>query len=284
MRRTPNAEVEPVHRARSRVSGCAIALALLVAMAMLPPASVASPPFRPPSKHGSRRAAHLGSSAARRPAKSPSTGAPESEEAEASSARSARSKPAATPAADAATVERVRYQADAQSTRVIVLLSRSVPYEVSVLPGERSRGSERRVVVDLSNAKLGHDAQAPIGIEDGLLKQIRTGQFTARTARVVLDLASVTGHHVTALDDPPRIVVDIEGKPTAANAREGKAGESASQAAPTPEAAPGPGGARDHGGGHADVGHASEAPWRASRSPPSAGASDACPTSACPPP
>ena len=119
-------------------------------------------------------------------------------------------------AAAPAQVERVRYQADQQSTRVIVLLSRSVPYEVTVLPGEASRGSERRVVLDFSNAKLGADATAPIGVEDGLLKQIRTGQFTARTARVVLDLASVTGHHVTALDDPPRVVIDITGKPVAA--------------------------------------------------------------------
>ncbi len=121
-------------------------------------------------------------------------------------------------AAAPATVERVRYIADDHSTRVIVLLSRSVPYEVRVLPGEAARGSERRVVLDFSNAKLGAEAAAPIGIEDGLLKQIRTGQFTARTARVVLDLASVTGHHVLELDDPPRVVVDIAGRPTAVSA------------------------------------------------------------------
>jgi len=74
-------------------------------------------------------------------------------------------------------------------------------YEVTVLPGEASRGSERARVLDFSNAKLGAVRRA-IGVEDGLLKQSRTGQFKARTARVVLDLASVTGHHVTALDDP----------------------------------------------------------------------------------
>jgi N-acetylmuramoyl-L-alanine amidase len=121
-------------------------------------------------------------------------------------------------AAAPARVERVRYQADDHSTRVIVLLSRSVPFEVRVLPGETSRGSERRVVLDFSNAKLGPEAAAPIGVEDGLLKQIRTGQFTARTARVVLDLASVTGHHVSQLDDPPRVVVDIAGRPEPATA------------------------------------------------------------------
>src|SRR5437867_1046612 len=56
----------------------------------------------------------------------------------------APSSPAATPAV----VERVRYTAEGKSTRVIVMLSRAVPYEVRILPGESARGSERRLVLD----------------------------------------------------------------------------------------------------------------------------------------
>ena len=113
-------------------------------------------------------------------------------------------------------IERVRYEADGSSTRVIVMLSRPVPFEVRVFAGEATRGSERRVVLDFSNATLGPSAAAPIGVENGLLQQIRTGQFTARTVRVVLDLASVTKHSVTAFADPPRVVIDIAGTPVAA--------------------------------------------------------------------
>jgi N-acetylmuramoyl-L-alanine amidase len=112
-------------------------------------------------------------------------------------------------------IERVRYEADGTSTRVIIMLSRPVPFEVRVLVGEVTRRSERRVVLDFSNATLGPGASAPIGVENGLLQQIRTGQFTARTARVVLDMASVTKHTVTAFESPPRVVVDIAGKPSA---------------------------------------------------------------------
>ena len=112
-------------------------------------------------------------------------------------------------------IERVRYEADGSSTRVIIMLSRPVPFEVRVLAGEASRKSERRVVLDFSNATLGRGAADPIGVENGLLQQIRTGQFTARTARVVLDLASITKHTVDAYEDPPRVVIDIAGKPTA---------------------------------------------------------------------
>lgn len=136
-------------------------------------------------------------------------------------------------AAAPARIERVRYQADGGSTRVIVILSRAVPCEVRVLPGESARGSERRLVLDFSNARLAGGAAQPIGVEDSLLKQIRTGQFTARTARVVLDLASVTGHSITVLDHPPRVVIDITGRAV----REQVAGRSASDTAggtPTP--------------------------------------------------
>jgi N-acetylmuramoyl-L-alanine amidase len=110
-------------------------------------------------------------------------------------------------------VERVRYEADGSSTRVIIMLSRPLPFEVRVLGGDPARRSERRVVLDFSNATLGPGATAPIGVENGLLQQIRTGQFTARTARVVLDLASITKHSVDAYEDPPRVVIDIAGKP-----------------------------------------------------------------------
>ena len=134
-------------------------------------------------------------------------------------------------------IDRVRYEADGTSTRVIVMLSRPVPFEVRVLAGESARRSERRVVLDFSNATLGPGAIAPIGVENGLLQQIRTGQFTARTARVVLDLASVSKHSVTAFENPPRVVVDIAGNPADARPVAGEAPRDASKSPPAEVAA-----------------------------------------------
>jgi N-acetylmuramoyl-L-alanine amidase len=124
-------------------------------------------------------------------------------------------------AAAPARIERVRYLAAGGSTRVIVMLSRQVPYEVRILPGESARHSERRLVLDFSNARLAEGALRPIGVEDGIVMQIRTGQFTARTARVVLDLTSVTGHTIRELPDPPRIVIDVVGRTPAPGERDG---------------------------------------------------------------
>jgi len=151
---------------------------------------------------------------------------------------------ARTTAAAPARIERVRYEADGTSTRVIVMLSRSVPYEVRILPGEPTRHSERRVVLDFSNARLAPGASEPIGVENGLLQQIRTGQFTERTARVVLDLASVTKHSVTAYQDPPRVVIDIAGEPVGEGTRtarnEPTSPPSREQPAAAPEREPAP--------------------------------------------
>jgi N-acetylmuramoyl-L-alanine amidase len=112
-------------------------------------------------------------------------------------------------AAAPAQVERVRYESDGGHTRVVIVLSRAVPHEVRVLPGDPVRGSGERLVVDFSNARLGPAARVPIGAENGVLQRIRTGQFTARTARVVLDLGAKSMHEVTGFDDPARVVIDV---------------------------------------------------------------------------
>ncbi len=110
-------------------------------------------------------------------------------------------------------IERVRYEAHDTSTRVIIMLSRPLPFYVQVLGGETTRKTERRVVLDFSNATLAPEALKPIGVENGILQDIRTGQFNAKTARIVLDLASIRKHTVDAYESPPRVVIDIEGTP-----------------------------------------------------------------------
>ncbi len=122
-------------------------------------------------------------------------------------------------AAAPAQVERVRYESDGLSTRVIVMLSRAVPHEVRTLPGDPARGSKQRLVIDLSNAKLGRAARVPMGADHGILQRIRTGQFTERTARVVLDLAGKSTYEIRAYPEPARLVIDVVGEPGTVLAR-----------------------------------------------------------------
>ena len=141
---------------------------------------------------------------------------------------------AATTAAAPAQVERVRYESDGLSTRVIVMLSRAVPHEVRTLPGDPQRGSKQRLVIDLSNAKLGRAARVPMGPDHGILQRIRTGQFTERTARVVLDLAGKSTYKIRAYPEPARLVIDVVGKPGTVVARRPPPPQKSQAAPPRP--------------------------------------------------
>jgi N-acetylmuramoyl-L-alanine amidase len=112
-------------------------------------------------------------------------------------------------------IERIDLKTDGSSTKVIIMLSRPLPFEVHVLDGETARKSARRLVLDFANTTLASDAVFPIKVEDGLVQQIRTGQPTAGAARIVLDLASDTKHSVDAYETPPHVTIAIAGTPTA---------------------------------------------------------------------
>ena len=112
-------------------------------------------------------------------------------------------------------IERIDLKADGSSTKVIVMLSRPLPFEVRVLDGETARKSARRLVLDFENTTLAPEAVAPIAVDDGLVQQIRSAQFTASTARIVLDLASNTKHSVEAYETPPHVTISIAGTPAA---------------------------------------------------------------------
>jgi N-acetylmuramoyl-L-alanine amidase len=55
-------------------------------------------------------------------------------------------------------------------------------------------------------------SKEPVPVEDGLLKQIRIGQFSPDVVRVVLDMQSLREHKAFILPDPYRLVIDVQGQ------------------------------------------------------------------------
>lgn len=108
-------------------------------------------------------------------------------------------------------IERIDLKADGSSTIVFIMLSRPLPFEVHVLDGEAARKNTRRLVLDFENTTLAPEAVPPVGVENSLVQQIRTGKFTVRTARIVLELASTTTHSVDAYETPPHVTIAIAG-------------------------------------------------------------------------
>jgi N-acetylmuramoyl-L-alanine amidase len=80
------------------------------------------------------------------------------------------------------------------------------------LPEDASKGLPPRIYIDIFGARLAMNGSEPIKVDDGVLRQIRVGQFSADVVRVVLDMTTPGSHQIFLLPDPQRLVIDIQGR------------------------------------------------------------------------
>jgi len=106
----------------------------------------------------------------------------------------------------------VRVSSSQTHSRVTMDLSHEVRYETHRLKEDPSKGLPPRIYVDLFSTKLAMDARNPIVVDDGVLRQLRVGQFTADVVRIVIDLTTLGEHSAFLLADPYRLVIDIQGQ------------------------------------------------------------------------
>lgn len=100
--------------------------------------------------------------------------------------------------------------------RVVIELSRAVPYQVHML-------KDGRLYIDIEETWIGKQHREPVTFAAGQgLRRVRAGQNTLRRARVVMDLDGPYRRHRTySFPDPFRIVTDLYPDETGAPA-EGK--------------------------------------------------------------
>lgn len=103
----------------------------------------------------------------------------------------------------------VKYWSSDEYTRIVIRASAPVHYSSELL--EETTGQPRRLYIDFSPSYIPPKYRSPVPIEDGLLKQIRTGQFSDSTVRVVLDIESISDYKIFSLSDPFRVVIDVHG-------------------------------------------------------------------------
>jgi N-acetylmuramoyl-L-alanine amidase len=116
---------------------------------------------------------------------------------------------------DRARLFSVRVLSSKTYSRVTIDLSHEVRYETHRLKEDPSKGLPPRIYVDLFNTKLAMDSRNPIAVDDGVLRQLRVGQFTADIIRIVIDLTTLGEHNAFLLADPYRLVIDIQGQKNA---------------------------------------------------------------------
>lgn len=106
-----------------------------------------------------------------------------------------------------ARVHNIRYYSSSDYTRVVIDVDRPVSFqEKKIIEPDRVR-----IYFDIENAKI-FNLPPSIPVSKGYIKEIRVGQFTLKTARVVLEFAEVVKYRTFTLYSPFRIVVDIYGE------------------------------------------------------------------------
>ena len=122
--------------------------------------------------------------------------------------------PAAVPN-DKVQVTGLRFLSSKAYTRVMLDLSQEAKYELRQLKEDAAKGIPPRIYIDISAANLALTSKEAVPVEDGLLKQIRIGQYTPDVVRVVLDMHSLREHKAFILPDPYRLVIDVQGQKVA---------------------------------------------------------------------
>jgi len=103
----------------------------------------------------------------------------------------------------------VRFTSSDDYTRVVLELDDRVKFRYQVLAPNASVNRPHRLYLDLKNSRLGHDVTPSTTVSDGILRSIRTGQYSKDTTRVVLDFHALQEYKVFPLENPYRIVIDV---------------------------------------------------------------------------
>ncbi|MBI5747942.1 MAG: N-acetylmuramoyl-L-alanine amidase [Nitrospinae bacterium] len=103
------------------------------------------------------------------------------------------------------TVNGIRSWSSHEYTRIVIDVDGSVIYKQ-----ERLKNPDR-LFIDIHNSKLSTEIKEPISINDGLLKSVRAGQNQKDVVRVVLELDSISSYSIINLNNPFRIVIDVDG-------------------------------------------------------------------------
>ena len=145
----------------------------------------------------------------------------------------------ARPPAGVAQIVAVRQTVLPEVTRVAVEFDRQVQFTHDRI------GNPVRVFLDIAAARPGPSVPPAVTLGDSVVKGVRHGPRPAHGTRLVLDLADAGRHSVYTLDNPFRVVIDIErgdrdtaGVVKAVDRAPAPPVVSASKAADTPEPAP----------------------------------------------
>jgi len=108
-------------------------------------------------------------------------------------------------------INKIQHWSTDNYSRVVIHLDKEMPYQSYLLKADQSSRKPPRLYVDITGTTVDKNLQVP-PIEDGLLEEIKFGRNTMDRVRVVLYIKSFVNYRVFSLNEPFRIVIDIEGE------------------------------------------------------------------------
>jgi len=108
-------------------------------------------------------------------------------------------------------ITKIRHWSTDDYTRVVIHIDKDTTYSSKFLKADPSIGKPPRLFVDINNTAIDNNLYVE-PISKGLLEEIKFGRNTKNKSRVVLYINSFDDYKVFSLQNPYRIVMDIEGK------------------------------------------------------------------------
>jgi len=110
------------------------------------------------------------------------------------------------------TIKDIRYWSNPSYTRIVVDADNETSFRHKLLEKDPTIEKPQRLYIDLDHSCLGKTFAKTIPINDNLLENVRAGQYTSDTVRVVIDIKSFKSYKIFSLKNPFRIVIDVWGE------------------------------------------------------------------------
>jgi len=106
-------------------------------------------------------------------------------------------------------VKKIRQWSNKDYTRVVIDLENDISFSTMTLGPDKKSGRPNRLVLDLKDTWTKPGLSYQTDVHDGILSGIRVAQFRKDKVRVVLDLSQKSYYDAFALQNPPRLVIDV---------------------------------------------------------------------------
>ncbi|WP_243311865.1 N-acetylmuramoyl-L-alanine amidase [Fundidesulfovibrio agrisoli] len=108
-------------------------------------------------------------------------------------------------------------------SRIAVVLAGEVQHHWQLLPPEASKDGLRRLYVDLDDTRIKPGVPGRFDVRGDVARKVRLAPYKPGVTRLVVEVENLKNQQVFVLENPYRIIVDVQGQSAKARAAEDKA-------------------------------------------------------------